>query len=129
MFINLSGVQGEPIQLQGLFIIKDFILNYFILSGVQGEPIQLQGLFIRKDFILSFVPGEPIQLQGLFIIKDFILSFVSGEPGTKNSSLRSTRRTLYEKAASFLIRFRRTLYEKRDFSGVQGEPCTKKRCD
>jgi len=84
LFINLSGVQGEPIQLQGLFIIKDFILNYFILSGVQGEPIQLQGLFIIKGFY--------------FIIR--------------SRRTYTTTRIVYNKGFYFIIRFRRTWYEK-----------------
>ncbi|RKZ78937.1 MAG: hypothetical protein DRR19_25665 [Candidatus Parabeggiatoa sp. nov. 1] len=78
-----SGVPGEPIQLQGLFIRKDFILNYFILSGVPGEPIQLQGLFIRKDFFL----------------RSTRLTY-------------TTTRIVYKKGFYFIIRSRRTLYEK-----------------
>ena len=54
---------------------------------------------------------------------------VPGEPCTRRRVIRSTRRTLYEKTVGVIGKeYQANLVRKnggRNFSGVQGEPCTK----
>ncbi|RKZ91876.1 MAG: hypothetical protein DRR19_05955 [Candidatus Parabeggiatoa sp. nov. 1] len=63
-------------------------------------------------------------MASLRLLDNVNLSFVSGEPGTKNGSSQEYKANFVRKTA-ILRSTRRTWYEKRIFSGVQGEPGTK----